>query len=407
MAGAMKKLWSVENLTLLAIFAGIAFGYYFKETALAIEVLGQIYLALLKMLIIPLVVASIFVAITSLEDTSELKSIGLLAFAYYLTTTALAVTLGLVVFNIFEPGAGKAVLAGIDATAHAVQPKELSLADFLLSFIPTNIFEALSKGAILPIIFFTILFSIAALFIEAPKRQTLFDFFDAVNDSMMVLAKWVITLTPLGVFALLTATVAKHGLEPIFNLYSYVLTVLAALAIHAVVVLPAIAYLIGRFNPYRYFWQIKEAPLIAFSTASSSATLPVSIEVAETKGDVSKKVAGFVLPLGATINMDGTALYESIAVMFIANLSGVELSLAQQITIFITATFASIGAAGIPGAGLVMMTMILDSVGLPVEYIALIITVDRFLDMFRTAVNNWGDLLGARIIDSLLSRFRS
>ncbi len=407
MAGAMKKLWSVENLTLLAIFVGIAFGYYFKDAALAIEVVGQIYLALLKMLIIPLVVASIFVAITSLEDTSELKSIGLLAFAYYLTTTALAVTLGLVIFNIFEPGAGKAILSGMDTAAHTVQPKELSLADFLLSFIPTNIFEALSKGAILPIIFFTILFSVAALFIEIPKRQTLFRFFDAINDSMMVLAKWVITLTPLGVFALLAATVAKHGLEPIFNLYSYVFTVLAALAIHAVVVLPTIAYLIGRFNPYHYFWLIKEAPLIAFSTASSSATLPISIEVAETKGGVSKKVAGFVLPLGATINMDGTALYESIAVMFIANLSGVELSLAQQITIFLTATFASIGAAGIPGAGLVMMTMILDSVGLPIEYIALIITVDRFLDMFRTAVNNWGDLLGAKIIDSLLARSRS
>ncbi len=403
----MKRFLSVENLTLVAIFVGIAFGYYFKEAALAIEVVGQIYLALLKMLIIPLVVASIFVAITSLEDTSELKSIGLLAFAYYLTTTALAVTLGLVIFNIFEPGAGKAVLTDLTSSAHLPQPKELSISDFLLSFIPTNIFEALSKGAILPIIFFTILFSVAALFIETPKRQTLFNFFDAINDSMMVLAKWVITLTPLGVFALLAATVAKHGLEPIFNLYSYVLTVLAALAIHAVVVLPAIAYLIGRFNPYRYFWQIKEAPLIAFSTASSSATLPVSIEVAETKGGVSKKVAGFVLPLGATINMDGTALYESIAVMFIANLSGVELSLAQQITIFITATFASIGAAGIPGAGLVMMTMILDSVGLPAEYIALIITVDRFLDMFRTAINNWGDLLGAKIIDSLLARSRS
>ena len=403
----MKRFLSVENLTLVAIFVGIAFGYYFKEAALAIEVVGQIYLALLKMLIIPLVVASIFVAITSLEDTSELKSIGLLAFAYYLTTTALAVTLGLVIFNIFEPGAGKAVLTDLTSSAHLPQPKELSISDFLLSFIPTNIFEALSKGAILPIIFFTILFSVAALFIETPKRQTLFNFFDAINDSMMVLAKWVITLTPLGVFALLAATVAKHGLEPIFNLYSYVLTVLAALAIHAVVVLPAIAYLIGRFDPYRYFWQIKEAPLIAFSTASSSATLPVSIEVAETKGGVSKKVAGFVLPLGATINMDGTALYESIAVMFIANLSGVELSLAQQITIFITATFASIGAAGIPGAGLVMMTMILDSVGLPAEYIALIITVDRFLDMFRTAINNWGDLLGAKIIDSLLARSRS
>ncbi len=401
----MKKFLSVENLTLLAILLGIAFGYFFPKSAIAVEVVGQIYLALLKMLIIPLVIASIFVAITSLEDTSELKSIGLLAFAYYFITTALAVTLGLVLFNIFEPGAGTTLLSDINAPTHITQPKELSISDFLLSFIPTNIFAALAKGAILPIIFFTILFSVAALFILPPKRQSLFNFFDALNDSMMVLAKWVITLTPLGVFALLGATVAKNGIEPILNLYSYVLTVLAALAIHAALVLPAIAYLIGRFNPYSYFWQIKEAPLIAFSTASSSATLPVSIEVAETKGGVSKKVAGFVLPLGATINMDGTALYESIAVMFIANISGVELSLTQQITIFLTATFASIGAAGIPGAGLVMMTMILDSVGLPSEYIALIITVDRFLDMFRTAVNNWGDLLGAKIIDSLLFRY--
>ncbi len=401
----MKKFLSVENLTLIAILLGIAFGYFFPKSAIAVEVVGQIYLALLKMLIIPLVIASIFVAITSLEDTSELKSIGLLAFAYYFITTALAVTLGLVLFNIFEPGAVTTLLSNINASAHITQPKELSISDFLLSFIPTNIFAALAKGAILPIIFFTILFSVAALFILPPKRQSLFNFFDALNDSMMVLAKWVITLTPLGVFALLGATVAKNGIEPILNLYSYVLIVLAALAIHAALVLPAIAYLIGRFNPYSYFWQIKEAPLIAFSTASSSATLPVSIEVAETKGGVSKKVAGFVLPLGATINMDGTALYESIAVMFIANISGVELSLTQQITIFLTATFASIGAAGIPGAGLVMMTMILDSVGLPSEYIALIITVDRFLDMFRTAVNNWGDLLGAKIIDSLLSRY--
>ena len=399
----MKKFFSVENLTLLAIVAGIAFGYYFQTPSLELKFIGDIYLSLLKMLIIPLVFASIFVAITSLESKDELKSIGLKAFIYYLSTTALAVSLGLVVVNIFNPGADTASLAsGAANTSHHITPKELSFGDFLLSFIPSNIFEALSKGAILPIIFFTILFSVAALFIKPPKRQTLYNFFDSVNDAMMVLAQWIIALTPIGVFFLIAYTVAKNGLEPIFNLYTYVVTVLVALFLHATVTLPAIAYIFGRFNPYRYFWQIKEAPLIAFSTASSSATLPVSIEVAQTKGGVSKKVAGFVLPLGATINMDGTALYESIAVMFIANISGVELTLAQQITIFITATFASIGAAGIPGAGLIMMTMILDSVGLPTEYIALIITVDRFLDMFRTAINNWGDLLGAKLIDRLV-----
>ncbi len=400
----MKRLLSLENLTLLAITLGIAFGYYFPSAALDIKIVGDIYLALLKMLIIPLVVASIFVAITSLQSKEELKTIGLLSFGYYLTTTALAVALGLGVFNLFNPGAHTPIAADMSASA-AITTKELSFSDFLLSFIPSNIFKALSEGAILPIIFFTILFSVGALFINGSKRRSLFDFFDAINDTMMVLAKWVIALTPVGVFALIAATIAKHGLEPLFELSGYVLTVLVALLLHGALVLPTLGYLLGRFNPYRYFWQIKEAPLVAFSTASSSATLPVSIEVAETKGGVSKKVAGFVLPLGATINMDGTALYESIAVMFIANISGAHLGISEQITIFLTATFASIGAAGIPGAGLVMLTMVLESVGLPVEYIALIITVDRFLDMFRTAINNWGDLLGAKIVDALLSRF--
>ncbi|MRJ02228.1 MAG: dicarboxylate/amino acid:cation symporter [Epsilonproteobacteria bacterium] len=398
----MRRVLSLENLTLIAIILGIAFGYFFPNGALKLAFIGQIYLALLKMLIIPIVVASIYIAITGLSGKDELKSIGIKAFAYYLTTTALAVSLGLIIFNIFDPGSGASLPT---ATDHPLpQPQELTLATFLLSFIPSNIFKALTEGAILPIIFFTILFAIASLSIAPSKKETLYNFFDSINDAMMVLAQWIIALTPIGVFFLIGATVGKSGLDPLINLYSYALTVLFALALHGGVVLPAVAYFVGRFNPYRYFLQIKEAPLIAFSTASSSATLPVSIEVAETKGGVDKRVAGFVLPLGATINMDGTALYESIAVMFIANLAGVELSLSQQITIFITATFASIGAAGIPGAGLIMMTLILESVGLPTEYIALIIAVDRFLDMFRTAINVWGDLLGAKIIDSLSRR---
>lgn len=398
----MKKLLSLENLTLLAIIAGIAFGLYFKDAAVELKFIGDVYISLLKMLIIPIVVASIYVAITGLNDTDELKSIGIKAFVYYLTTTALAVLLGLIVFNIFNPGSGAVSALTVDTPP--IEPKELSFSDFILSFIPQNIFKALSEGAILPIIFFTILFAIASLYIQKSKKEFLYTYFDSINDAFMVIAKWVINLTPIGVFFLIAYTVGKNGLEPIFNLYSYVLTVLAALFTHALVTLPLIAYLVGRFNPYEYFLKIKEAVIVAFSTASSSATLPVSIEVAETKGGVDKKVAGFVLPLGATINMDGTALYESIAVMYIANLAGVDLSLSQQIIIFITATFASIGAAGIPGAGLIMMTLILDSVGLPVEYIALIITVDRFLDMFRTAINVWGDLLGAKIIDRLVFR---
>jgi len=387
---------SLENLTLLAIGLGVVLGYFFPDLSLSLSFIGEAYIALLKMLILPIVVASIYIAITGLASSSELKSVGIKTFAYYLTTTALAVTLGLLIFNIFDPGAN----AQLRPPSTPIEKKELDIGTFLLSFIPSNIFQALSKGAILPTIFFTILFAIASLFI-GQKKEILYNFFDAINEAMMVMARWIVALTPIGVLFLIAATVGKSGLDPLLELYGYALTVLFALALHALLILPALAYLIGRFNPYRYFTTVKEALLIAFSTASSSATLPVSIEVAEERGGVDKKIAGFVLPLGATINMDGTALYESIAVMYIANLAGVDLGLSQQILIFLTATFASIGAAGIPGAGLIMMTMILDSVGLPTEYIALIIAVDRFLDMFRTSINVWGDLLGAKIIDRI------
>ena len=394
----MKKLLKLENITFIAIILGLVFGYFFKELALNLKVVGDIYIALLKMLIIPLVFASIFIAIVGLKSSEDLKSIGIKAFIYYLSTTALAVILGLIVVNIINPGTD----IGIENNLNHIPSKEVSISDFLLSFIPTNIFNALSNGKILPIIFFAILFAIASMYIENQKKKTLYNFFDSINDSMMILAKWVINLTPIGVFFLIAFTVAKNGLDPIIELYSYFFTVLSALFIHAVFTLGTILLIFGKTNPFLYFSQVKEALMVAFSTASSSATLPVSIETAEIKAKVDKKVAGFVLPLGATINMDGTALYESIAVMFIANISGVDLSISQQITIFIMATFASIGAAGIPGAGLIMMTMILDSVGLSAEYIALIITVDRFLDMFRTSINVWGDLIGAKIVDTLI-----
>ena len=382
----------------MAIFLGVAFGAFLPEIALEQKFIGDIFLTLLKMLIVPLIFASVFLAIATLGSIEDLKDLGIKAFIYYFSTTALAVLLGLIVVNIINPGVGLNI-SGFETNIE--QAKEVPISELLISIFPSNIFASLSEAKILQIIFFAIVFAIASLYINKNQKGVLVNFFDAINDTMMVLAKWVIKLTPIGVFSLISYVVAKSGYETILSLWEYVITVVIALLLHAVVVISIIAYVVGKFNPLEYFLNIREAILIAFSTASSSATLPVSIEVSEEKGGVDKKSAGFILPLGATINMDGTALYESIAVMFIANLVGVDLTITQQIIIFLTVILSSIGAAGIPGAGLVMMTMVLSMVGLPLEYIAVIIAVDRFLDMLRTAVNVWGDLVGAKLLDNL------
>ncbi len=394
----MKRLFSTETLTLLAIVLGIAAGVWMPEAMLSFKWMGDLFLMLLKMLIVPLVFASVFVAIVSLGSGEALKNLGLKAFGYYFMTTALAVTAGLVVVNIVEPGSAHQ-LAG---TAPVSPPKEHTLSALLLSFVPSNVFASLSEGKIVQVLVFVIFFAVAALHLESGKRDTLSGFFDALNDAMGKIAGWVITLTPLGVFSLIGYVIAKEGFGTLWQLKDYVFAVLAALLLHALVILPLVAWAIGRFNPFAYFLKVREAVLVAFSTASSSATLPVSIEVSETKGGVKKESAGFILPLGATVNMDGTALYEAIAVMFIANSYGVELGFTEQIIIFTTATFASIGAAGIPGAGLVMMTMILTAVGLPLEAIGLIAAVDRILDMFRTSINVWGDLLATKVLNRFI-----
>ncbi|WOE69519.1 dicarboxylate/amino acid:cation symporter [Hydrogenimonas thermophila] len=386
---------STETLTIVAIFLGIAAGVYLPELMLSLKWIGDLFLMLLKMLIVPLVFASLFVAIVSLGSGEALKNLGLKAFGYYFLTTALAVTTGLVVVNIIEPGSAHQMAAAAEVT----KPAEHTFASLLLSFVPSNIFASLSEGKIVQVLLFVIFFAIATLHLESTKRDSLHNFFDAINDAMGKIAEWIIKLTPLGVFSLIGYVIAKEGIETLWELKSYVAAVLIALFIHAIIVLPTVASFIGRFNPFGYFKRVREAVLVAFSTASSSATLPVSIEVASTRGGVKKESAGFILPLGATVNMDGTALYEAIAVMFIANSYGVELGFSQQIVIFLTATFASIGAAGIPGAGLVMMTMILSAVGLPLEAIGLIAAVDRILDMFRTAINVWGDLLAAKVLN--------
>jgi proton glutamate symport protein len=389
---------NTENLTLLAILFGVLFGAFFPEIALQQQIIGSLFLSLLKMLIVPLIFASIFVAIVGIGGVNELKGVGSKAFIYYFSTTALAVVMGIIIVNIINPGVG----VEISKPETAPHINEFSLDDFILSFIPTNIVNSLANGSVIQIIVFTVLLAMATLHLAEEKRIPLTNFFNSLNEAMMNLAKWVIKLTPIGVFSLISFVVAEKGVESLFSLWEYVVAVILALGIHAIFTLPAILYFFGKTSPIEYFNQVREAVLLAFSTASSSATLPVSIEVSQEKGGISKKNAGFILPLGATINMDGTALYESIAVIFIANLAGIDLSIGQQVLIFLTATLASIGAAGIPGAGIVMMVIVLDTVGLPHEYISVILVVDRILDMFRTATNVWGDLIGAKLLDKIV-----
>lgn len=389
-----SRLLSNENLTLFAIVAGVLFGILLPEIALQQKLIGDVFLQLLKMLIIPLIFASVFVAVVGLGSVADLKNLGLRVILYYLSTTSLAVITGLIVVNLFDPGAPLEPIEGETFT-----PKTVGAEELVLSLFPSNLFAALAEGKALQVIFFAILFGVAALFIAKEKKETLHRFFDGVHDALLVLAGWIVKLTPLGVFSILSYIIAKNGVESLLGLWEFALTVLVGLLFHAIVVLPVVASVFGRFNPYAYFLKVREAVLLAFSTASSSATLPVSLRVAEEHGNVKKKAAGFVLPLGATVNMDGSALYESVAVLFIATLAGVQLGFGDQVLIVIAATLTSVGVAGIPSASLVMITMILGMLGLPIEYVGMILVVDRFLDMLRTGINVWGDLLGAKILE--------
>ncbi len=390
----LRLLKNVENQTLLAIILAILTGLYFPSFATKISLLGAVFLRLLKMIIAPLILASVYVSVAGLGSVSRVKDLGLKTLVYYLCTTSLAVLTGLFFVNLINPGAPSLALG----SGKALQLKSLTLEDLILGLIPENPVKSVAQGEVLPIIFFALAFGLATLALPHPRKQMLFDFFEALNDALIVLVRWIICLTPVGVFAIVSGIVAEKGIKPLFQLSSYAATVVTGLGFHAFITLGIILFLLGSERPWRYFLKVREALLVAFSTASSSATLPISLEVAEEKAQIPKKVAGFVLPLGATINMDGTALYEAVAAMFIAKVYGLTLSLGQQVLIFLTATLASIGAAGIPSAGLVTMTLVLQTVGLPLEGIGLILAVDRFLDMLRTAVNVWGDLIGAKII---------
>lgn len=398
----LQKYATTNSLVLLGIVFGLAFGAFFPELALKQKVIGAAFVSFLKMLVVPLVFASIFVAIIGLGSIEHLKRMGAKTIALYLLTTALAVLTAIIAINLFPIGEQISSEGLSFAKAATIAP--FSFESMILSFIPTNIFSALSNAQMMPIIVFAILFGVAALSLTPTQQEPLTNFFTSVSETMLKMAEWVILLTPIGVFSLISYVIATEGIEVVLGLYKYLFLVIGVILFHGIITLPAILKLFTNINPYKYLSDIRESPIMAFSTASSAATLPVSMRVVEEIGGVEKKTASFVLPLGATVSMDGTAAYLSVAVLYIANLAGVTLSFGDQVLLGVTVVALSVGVAALPSASIVMMVIILNQIGLPVEYIALIIAVDRILDMCRTSLNVTSDLIVTKIIDEFEKR---
>ncbi len=399
-----------------SIILGLIFGLvlYFtnnQQIAEYIKPVGDIFLKLLKMIIVPLVLSSIFMAIINLGSPEEIGSLGIRAISYYFVTTAIAVFIGLIMVNLIQPGVGveiesiKSTLT--DAQTNKFQTSaEKGLVNTVISVItdaiPTNPFKAMADMKILQIIAFSIFLGIISL-MNRKIAQPLIDLMGSIEKLSMIMIDWVMKIAPFGVFALMVHVIASSGLGAIVGLSKYIITVLLGLLIHGIILL-IIGSIRHKKSPLFIFKSCLPPILTAFSTSSSASTLPVTMNTVEETLGVSKKTSQFVLPLGATINMDGTALYESVAVIFIGQAYGLDLSIVNQVIIFITASLAAVGAAAIPGAGLVTMSIVLSAVGYPLEGIALILAVDRILDMFRTAVNVFGDCIGTVVVDSFLKK---
>ena len=443
-AGSSPHKGKKNRLTLyigIAIVAAIVVALWFPHFAVIFQTGGDVFLRLLKMMVVPLVVVSVMSGILGLGNVRQLGRPGGATLLYYLSTTLMAVFVGLIVVNLIRPGVGAlgpeelaAVTAENDqasakdkiqtylAEATNSSPQEVAkvfgqtadqekntptvrtvLKNLILMLFTDNLFAAAAKSNLLPLIIFSILFA-GLLTTMGNRVHALTTIILQINDAIMAFILLLMKIAPMGIFCLVCARFGQAQIkgsfgEELSRTGWYFLTVLIGLSLHVFIILPLIYWLFTRKNPYRFIYQMSQPLLTAFSTASSSATLPVTMESAIDQAGISPRSVKFVLPLGATINMDGTALYEAVAAIFIAQVIGFDLSLTAQLTIAVTATLAAIGAAGIPEAGLVTMIIVLNAVGLPVEYIALILSVDWLLDRFRTAVNVFGDSVGAAVVE--------
>lgn len=371
------------------------------------DTIGTLFLNALKMVVVPLIVSAIISGLTTISGGDQLGRMGLKTLAYYLGSSLLAILLGLALVNLFTPGiidgqpAGPQLGLSADTAQTLARIEGRGASDFAgisLALLPPNLFQAAAEGELLGLIVFSLVFGLVLRTQQGRGAQTLRDMIDGFYQTMMVVTLLIIRFAPLGVWALIARTVTLTGADAIRPLAWFFITALLALLLHAFVVLPVVLRLLARRSPARHVKAMAPALLTAFSSASSAATLPVTIECVEKRAGVSNRTSSFVLPLGATVNMDGTALYECVAAMFIAQAYGLDLAFSTQVLIVITALLTSIGVASIPSASLVAITVILGAIGLPAEGIGLILATDRLLDMVRTMVNIWSDSVGAVII---------
>jgi Na+/H+-dicarboxylate symporter len=363
------------------------------------EFFAEVFLRLLRMAIIPLIITSIISGVVSVGNAVGLGRMGVKTFGYYIASSFFAIITGLILVNIFQPGVGAEI--GLEETPEKVVAAEQTVSELVLHIIPENPFRAMASGDVLPVIFFSILFGYFICRLSEKPKMQLSSFFQAAFEAMMKLTRFVVWSAPLGVFGIMANIVAKAGFGAFKSLGVYFVVVLLGLFIHACINLPLILRFIAGIKPFQHYKGMPTALLTAFSTCSSIVTLPLTIQAVTDHSQVSRKVASFTLPIGATVNMDGTALYECVATIFIAQVYGIELSFGAQMIVVVTALLASIGAASVPMSGLVMMSIILKAVGLPLEGVAIILAVDRILDMFRTTVNVLSDSVGAVVVARL------
>jgi len=403
----MKKNNILLYLMLIGISMGGLCGWVFGKEMLIVDWIGEMFLDTLKMLVIPLIVSSMIVGITGLGDIRKVGKAGTITLVYFLSTSGIAVIAGIIVVNIMQPGLG--VELTTDIPEKVAGKESIGITDILESFVTPNLFESMAKMEILPIIMFSLVFG-GVLTTLGEKGKLVISVFDGINIAIMKIVHLVMYFAPLGVFALVSSKLGAAGggdlfLAELLKIGKFAVTVILGLMIHALITLPAILYFVAKQNPLTYFKNMSAALTTALSTASSAATLPVTIECVEEENKISRRTTLFVIPLGATVNMNGTALYESIAAIFIAQMVGINLGLGDQVLIFLTATLAAIGAAGIPEAGLVTMVIVLQAVGLPLEGIGMLLSIDWFLDRLRTSVNVWGDSIGAAVVDRLEGKY--
>ena len=404
----MKKIslhWQIIICMLLGTLSGYIFNNVgFENNGLysIILLLGDIFIRLLKMVIVPLIFTSIIIGVSSIKDRSKIGRLGFKTFLYYISTSLIAILIGLFLANTIEPGVGASTITDVGSYDTSKLNSSNSILDILKRMIPLNPISALANGDMLGIIFFAIFFGIVLSFVESKHSSNILALVNSIYHVVMKMTQIVIKCAPLGVFGLMTKAVSNSGLSIFKELGLYALTIASGLSIHLFIVLPLILFFVVRVNPISHFRAMASAMVTAFSTSSSSATLPVTMGCVKDNVKASNEVTSFVLPMGATINMDGTALYECAGVLFIAQALGIDLNASQQFIVVITALLASIGAAGIPSAGLVMLFIVTNAVGLNSESVALwvgsMLAIDRPLDMFRTMVNITSDSVGVAVI---------